>query len=272
MLCRARVVFFPGTLLAGLILAWNSSAAEPKAVAPVVVEKEASPPIVDLFVGMKAGNIDAKVFPRSEKHVNLLLENKTSAPILVSVPAALGVVPVMAQFDQFPWPPGDQNQRQQPQNVVAGPQWQGGRNGANQGPGNPWNVPGALFSVPPENTIKVGLTGMCLNHGQPSPRPKMPYELRPIHEVAIRPEVAALCTMLGKGDVDQPTAQLAAWHFQNKMSWDDLGAISKKTAIGPRAKYTPAQIQAAKATASAAEKLAKEMQSPQASEAAVSMR
>lgn len=100
----------------------------------------------------------------------------------------------------------------------------------------------------------------------------MPYELRPIHDVAVRPEIAALCTMLGKGEVGQTTAQLAAWHFQNKMSWEDLVAISKKTAIGPRAEYTPAQIQSAKAIASAAEKLAKEMQSSQASESPVSMR
>ncbi|MDZ7617591.1 MAG: hypothetical protein U1E05_11335 [Patescibacteria group bacterium] len=275
-MCRyARFLVLAGVVLVGLGVAWSVHAAESKAAAPTVAAEESDAAVIDLFEGIGAGSIVAKVIPRSEKHVNLLLENKTSAPVVVSIPSAVALVPVMAQFDGFQLMDGNQNQSQRSQKVAATPPWQNGQNQRNRNQGNPWNLPpGAFFSVPPENTIKVGLTGVCLDHGLPSPRPKMPYELRPIHEVAIRPEVAALCTMLGKGEVDQQTAQLAAWHFQNKINWEDMAAISKKTAVGPRPKYTPAEIQSAKETASAAEKLAKEMLSPQppASESAVSMR
>ncbi|MFW5692707.1 MAG: hypothetical protein ACOCWL_00685, partial [Thermoguttaceae bacterium] len=158
-----------------MLPAFVAPAAEPAAAA----SEDAARQAVDLFAGIEAGSIEARVIPRNEKHLNLLLENKTAEPLTVSIPAAVAAVPVMAQFD-FPWPGPDQNQnRQQPQNVGAAPPWQGP-----QGNGGPMNFPGGgqrnfpggpLFSIPPEDVTRVRLTGVCLDHGLPTPRPKMPY-------------------------------------------------------------------------------------------------
>ncbi len=264
MLRCARVLVLPGTLVAGWLLAGNLYAAEIEAAAS---QQDAANPVVDLFAGMDAGDIEAKVFARDSKHVNLLLENKTKEPVLVSVPAAVGVVPVMAQF--MPWPDDNQQQNQQTQKVGATPQfpWQ---NGGNRGQQGPWNIgAGPLFSIPPEDTVKVKLTGMCLDHGLPSPRAKLPYAIRPIHQVANCPEVAALCVMVGKGQVNREIAQLAAWHFQNELSWEDFAAMRKKVAVGIAPKYTAAELAAAKEVAKAAEEFAKQMRT---SDSTVSMR
>lgn len=218
--------------------------------------------IVDLFAGIEAGVIEARVIPRHEKHVNLLLENKTQEPVVVSIPAALAAVPLMAQFD-FPWLDNNQGpDRQQPQTIGMTPQRQNF-----PGPGaGPMNFLGpGLLSVPPEKVVRVGLTGVCLNHGHPTPRPKLPYELRRIEEVASRPEVAAICIMLGQGEIDQATAQLAAWHFHSEMSWDDLAALRSKTAIGAVAAYSRKQLRSAKKAAKQAKQLAAEMQPSQSS-------
>ncbi len=259
MLCCARIVLFPCALVAGLLLASGAPAAEP-------ASEDAVGQAVDLFAGIEAGSIEVRVIPRNERHVNLLVENKTPAPVTVSIPAALAAVPVLAQFD-FPWPGPDQNQdRQQPQNVGLSPQRQGPGGGPWNVPGGGlWNVPGGgLFSVPPETVTRIRLTGVCLDHGLPTPRPKMPYELRPIDQVAERPEVAAVCMMLGQGEIDQVTAQLAAWHFQNAMSWDDLAALRDKAAIGTVASYTPKQLRAAKRAAEQAKQLAEAIRPPEA--------
>ncbi len=272
MLCCARVVFFPGVVVAGFVLATGSPAAESSSAPSAVAQEDSPRPIVDLFAGIEAGNIEVRVIPRNEKQVNLLLQNKTSEPITVSIPAALAAVPVLAQFDQFPWPGADRDRgQQQPQNVGLAPPWQGPQGGPMNLPGGgPWNVPGrGLWSIPPEKVVRVRLTGVCLDHGLPVPRPRMPYALRPINEVAERPEVAAICIMLGKGDIDQVTAQLAVWHFHGEMSWKDLAAQHDKAAFDTVPRYTPKQIRSAKSAAAEAERLAKEMQSPPSS---VSMR
>lgn len=267
MLCRARIGFFFGVLLAALLAATGSPAAESNSAVSNLAPEDAPRPVIDLFAGIEAGSIEARVIPRNEKHVNLLLENKTPEPVTVRIPAALAAVPVLAQFDEFPWFEADRDRgRQQPQNVGLAPPWQGPRGpGAMNLPGGePWNVPGAgLWSIPPERVARVRLTGVCLDHGLPTPRPKMPYELRPIDQVAARPEVAAICILLGRGEIDQVAAQLAAWHFHSEMRWDDLAAQRDQAAIGTVARYTRGQIRAARRAAEQAERLAEAMQPPQ---------
>lgn len=267
MLWCARVILFPGLLVTGLLTAALSPAAEPQATTSADGCQDTSRPVVDLFDGIRAGTIRAQVIPRNERHVNLLLENNTSEPVLVSIPAALAAVPVMAQFDiMFPWPADDQDRRrQQPQNVGLAPQRQGfpGAGPMNLRGGAPWNLPGgALFSVPPEKVVRVRVTGVCLDHGRPTPRPRLPYELRPIDEVTDRPELAVICVMLGRGDIDQTTAQLAAWHFHGEMRWDDLAALREKTGIGTVPRYTRRQIRSARLAAAKAGRLAGEMPPP----------
>jgi hypothetical protein len=42
-----------------------------------------------------------------------------------------------------------------------------------------------------------------------------------------KPEVAELCKMLARGEIDQASAQAAAWHMQDGLSWEELAAKEK---------------------------------------------
>lgn len=266
----ARVIFFLGLWVAGSLLVAVSPAAEPPAAVPAGDRQDAPRPAVDLFAGIQSGVLAARVIPRNERHVNLLLENKTSQPVVVSIPAALAAVPVMAQFDvMFPWPGAEQDRgREPPQNIGLAPQRQGfpGPGPMNLPGGAPWNLaPGAMFSVPPERVTRVRLTGVCLDHGRPTPHARLPYELQPIEQVTDRPEVAAICFLLGQGGIDQTAAQLAAWHFHGEMSWDDLAALREKSVIGTVPRYTRRQIRSARLAAAEAERLTEQTQPPPSS-------
>lgn len=60
----------------------------------------------------------------------------------------------------------------------------------------------------------------------------MPYRIKPIAEATDKPEVRALCGMLGRGEISQRSAQAAAWHLNNEMSWDQLGAKRAQIVFG----------------------------------------
>ncbi len=103
----------------------------------------------------------------------------------------------------------------------------GGGMGGMGGGGGFFNVPaekGATMKVAAEKTtqFKVGL--LCLEHGKRNPTPKVPYELRPIETFTSKPGVADLMVMFGQGKIDQRSAQAAAWHLNNGMSWQTLAA------------------------------------------------
>jgi len=67
--------------------------------------------------------------------------------------------------------------------------------------------------------------------------------------------------MLGEGKVPQRTAQLAAWHFANGMSWEQLAAEKYRFANGSEAPaYSQQELQAAMQIAGIASKAAYERQ------------
>jgi len=47
----------------------------------------------------------------------------------------------------------------------------------------------------------------------------------PAEKYITDPKVKEVCKMLGDGKVDQRTAQIAAWHLANHMTWDDLAGL-----------------------------------------------
>ncbi|MBP63781.1 MAG: hypothetical protein CMJ62_19825, partial [Planctomycetaceae bacterium] len=96
---------------------------------------------------------------------------------------------------------------------------------------------GGFFNVQPGKARKIQVPLVCLEHGKPDPRPRIPYVIKPLEEVSDSPEVYELCSMLGYGQIDQRAAQVAAWHLQNEMSWNQLATKEIRHLNGVREPY-----------------------------------
>jgi hypothetical protein len=115
-----------------------------------------------------------------------------------------------------------------------------------------------LFNVAPEQVAKLPLTAVCLDYGKPTPRAAMKYEVKPIASVTDKEGVAEVCEMLGRGEIGQSVAQLAAWHLNNGLSWEKLSHLQQRGALGMVPTYTSRQIAAAKQAVEKACKTAQE--------------
>ncbi len=228
---------------------------------------------VEMFEAIKGGQIGVKLIPKDSTECRVLIENKTKQPLNVKLPEAFAGVPVLAQAVA----PG-----------LGGGNIGGGRNNGNWGGGNQgfgggmggmgmggmgmggmgmWNVPPervgqnapAMFNVPPEKVGKFKVTTVCLEHGKSEPRPAMKYEIKPIEQFTDKKEVHELCRMLGSGRLNQRAAQVAAWHLNNSMSWQELAAKRLRFANGTsRPYFAPQEVRAGMQLVIAATKLAKQ--------------
>jgi hypothetical protein len=88
---------------------------------------------------------------------------------------------------------------------------------------------------------------VCLEHGKPDPKPRVPYQIVPLEQVTKQPEVAELLFALGTNPDRQRIAQIAAWHLANGMTWQQLDALTITHLNGRRERwFHPAQIEAAR--------------------------
>jgi hypothetical protein len=204
---------------------------------------------VELFEAIEAGQIEARFIPRDSTRAQLLLTNKTKQPLSVALPTTFSAVPVLAQFNDPFAQQGNQG-NSAPQNVGGGfpPMGGGQMNVAGPGGGgqNPWLQQPGFMSVPAEKVGKLKLATVCLSFGQPNPRAKFPYELRPLADTTAEPGVAEVCAMLARGKVSQRVAQLAAWHLANDKPWEELAGLRDKAAIGTRPRYGQKELATAK--------------------------
>ena len=252
---------------------WVALALTPAVVMPADREKRKPMPkgeLVDVFSGIETGQIEVQLIARDSARANLLVKNRTEQPLSVVLPQAFAGVPVAAQFQGPGFDPlnGQANDRRVPQNLGLVP------NRNNWPPGGPMNLPGPnfrnrnfpgqnmppgfWFNVAPEKVGKLKLAGVCLEYGKPDPRPKFKYQIEPIQSATDKPEVAELCAMLGRGEIGQRAAQLAAWHLNNEVSWQKLESRRTKLAVGTRPTYTRRELEAGKQAAQRATKLAKQ--------------
>lgn len=204
------------------------------AVSPSEVEQ------VGLFEAAASGRVEVKVVAKDSTEVCLMVTNKTDRPLGVVLPAAFAAVPALAQFA---WPGQNQpaaQQAPQPLAVANRQAWP---------PGALANVPpnpGPLWNIAPEKVGRVVLPAVCLEYGRPNPRAKFAYEVRPLEEVTARPGVARLVEMLGRGEIGQRAAQLAAWHLNNDMSWARLAGLRQRASIGTLPLFARADLDAAR--------------------------
>jgi len=67
------------------------------AASPVKKTEKEEAKVVELFDGIKSGDIEVKVIPKDAKEGTVTIKNKTGKPLTIKVPDALAGVPVLAQ-------------------------------------------------------------------------------------------------------------------------------------------------------------------------------
>ena len=204
---------------------------------------------LELFEAVAAGQIKAELIGKSSKEANLLIKNNLDRPVAIRLPEAFAGVPVLAQI-------GNNNNNNNNNNAnqgVGGGFGGGGGGGGQQG--------GGFFNVPAEKQLKVEVAVVCLDHGKRDPNPRVKYTIQPIENYTSKPGVRELCAMLGRGEIDQRTAQAAAWHLNNDLTWQELASKVIKHLTGASEPYFyPAELERAHKAASAAVALAQENQ------------
>jgi hypothetical protein len=210
---------------------------------------------VDLFDGMKSGDLDVKFFPRNSREAQIVIKNNTDQPLNVHLPDAFAGVPVLGQALGAG---GAGNTRTTGTGSNKNQGVGGGGPGGGVRPLGGNNGGGGAFNVPPEKVIKVKVAVVCLDHGKDEPNAHIPYEIRPLETYNSDPAVADLCKLLGSAKVDQRAAQAAAWHLANHMTWDELANMKRFPHLPAYTKpyFSPDEIRSAMLVSDQAEKIA----------------
>ncbi len=171
---------------------------------------------VELFAAMEADQVDVRLIPKNAEQATVIIKNKTNRPLSIKLPAAFAGVPVLAQIDRG----GDRGGGGG--NIGGGGGNQGMGGGMGMGGMGMGGMGGGFFNVGPDRVVKMKVVTVCLEHGKRDPNPRVPYEMKPIESFNKSPAVAELCKMLGNKEIDQVSAQAAAWHLCDNLSWDEL--------------------------------------------------
>ena len=233
--------------------AWGAS--------PTAKEKAATPAkVVEMFAGMESGDVEVTLIFKDSKEGNLLIRNKTDRPLTIKLPEAFAAVPILAQPGGLGGAGGLGRAGAGGNAGMGGMQGMGGgmmggmgRGGMGMGMGGM----GGMFNVPPEKVQKVKIVGVCLDHGKDDPNPRVPYKPIPIETYAKDPAVVEVIKLMLRGQIDQHSAQAAAWHLQNGLSWQELAAkIGVKHIDGRKEPYfLPQHLQRALAATQVARRI-----------------
>ncbi|MBN2022252.1 MAG: hypothetical protein JW809_05615 [Pirellulales bacterium] len=257
-----RRIFSLALAAAGVIgVAAGAAKSDPAGAASGSSKEDPRGEAVGLFEGMEAGKIEARLAPRNARRCRLFLTNKTDQPLSVQLPDAFAGVPVLAQFQNAPNDGGPRPNAPQP---VGGPfpPGVGFPNQPGQRPGG-FNVGDRPFmNLPPEKTLELKLSTVCLEHGKPDPTPSVRYELCPVEKATKAPGVAELLGLMGRSDVSRTVAQAAAWHLANGKTWDELGAMRTSRLVPTTPVFSKRDLEAARALADEAARLAQARSAP----------
>ncbi len=181
-------------------------------------------PQTGLFEAMDEEKVSVRLVAKSEFEGHLLVENKTDAPLTIKLPEAFVGVQVLAQFGQGAGQQGGQQGGQGGQggqNQAAGGGGQGqGQGGQQQGGGGGGGQ--NFFSIPVATVAKVPVNMVCLEHGKKTPSQRLHYTIVRPEKYTSDPRVHEICKMVATGRLDRASAQAAAWHIANNMSWEQL--------------------------------------------------
>jgi hypothetical protein len=218
---------------------------------------------VELFAGMESGDVEATLIFKDSKEGNLLLKNKSDKPLTIKLPEAFAAVPILAQrrgggaggLGAGGLGAGGNAGMGGMQGMGGGMMGMGG-----MGMGMGMGGMGGMFNVPPEKVQKIKIVGVCLDHGKDDPQPRVPYKPIPIESYVKDPAVTEVIKLMLRGQIDQHSAQAAAWHLQNGLSWQELAEkIGIKHIDGRKEPYfLPQHLQRALAATQLARQLAEE--------------
>ena len=230
----AWALFVLGLLVPSLLMAAEPTksrkakgAKSPEAATPTAPTES-----VELFKAIDAQQLSVQIVPNNAEVAHIFVTNLTKKPLAVQLPTVFAAKPVLAQFQV---PGGGQQGNQNGstgflQNGGQTPQILAGTRGQISGAGS--NIGGGPFNVPPGKVVDVRVPVMCLQYGNPDPRPDIPYQLVTLDSVLKKPELTMMLEEFAAGEFDQPVAQLAAWHFSNGL---DLNALANTG-------YAPARL------------------------------
>lgn len=200
-------------------------------------------PQVELFEGIEKQQLGARVYPMSAYSSSVYISNLTTAPLTVKVPAAVSSVHILAQAG--PNPGLLQGLQGGQQTQLGDSQAVGGNlNPVGNNQNNDFN---GFFTIPPEKTVKLKLSSVCLEHGKPCPSSLKTYELRPIEsQVQDKALLLVLQKYNPKRD-DLEMVQAIAWHLSSHLGWQELASKKKHQIVGGGVPFfTAAQLMAAK--------------------------
>jgi hypothetical protein len=226
---RISLLFFLPLFLLSLTIVW----AEEKNAQSNVTSK--IPAEIDFFDAIKQNLIEAKITTKNSMEGRVTVKNKSGVPLRVNLPKTFAAVP-LGQFDDLGGS-GDSGSGRRGSSS-------GGRSGSSRGGSGGGQTTGGGFggmsgmsgssgswSIPPEKIIRQDVKMVCLEYGKREPARHMNYVLQPLGSVTNKPEVHALCNLVGNGAVDQNAAQAAVWHYNNDLSWEELASKQHKPRI-----------------------------------------
>src|SRR3990172_259910 len=143
-----------GVVAGSLSIGGGAAATKPKRAAADAQQ-------VELFEGMRDGRLDVTIIAKSDRAGRVLIKNKLGVPVSVKLPAAFAAVPALAQFGGGGQGGGGQG--------GGGGQQSGGGGFGGGGGGQGGGGGGGLFSIPPEETGKINVALVCLDHGLRNP-------------------------------------------------------------------------------------------------------
>ncbi len=232
----------------------KSVSSESKKLAKKSSSKKAEAKTVEMFQAMEQGLLTVDCINKDAKEANLIFKNKSNEPINVVLPATFGAVPVLAQMGMGMGGMGGGGMGGMGgggmggmggggmggmggggMGGMGGQGMGGGMGGGGMGGGGMGGMMGGggmggmggggmggMMRVEPDNPRKMTVATLCLTHGKADPNPRMKYKVVRLAEVNDSPVIEEFCKALAAGKVSQNTAQAAAWHVANGLSWQEL--------------------------------------------------
>jgi hypothetical protein len=201
---------------------------------------------VELFAAMKKGLLETRLIPKDSKKGNILIENKTDKPLTVQFPESFVGVQVLKQYGGGLGGEGGEFGGQGGGGQGIGG---GGGGGGFGGLGGASGIGGqgggaGFFSIPPEKVVKIPYQSVCLEHGKREPSPRMTYRMVKVEQFTKDPALTELIRLVGMNRIHLPSAQAAAWHLSDKMSWRELASKSIKRLGGapPRPYFSGVEL------------------------------
>ena len=242
--------------------------------------RKAEPKTIEMFQAMEQGILTVDYIGKDAKEANLIFKNKGDEPLNVVLPQTFGALPVLAQGMMGMGMGGGgmggmggggmggmggggmggmggggmggggmgggQGMGGGMGGGGMGGGGMGGMGGGGMGGGGMGGM-GGMMRVEADIPRKMTVATVCLNHGKADPNPRMKYKVVRLAEVNDSPVIEEFCKALGTGRINQNTAQAAAWHVANGLTWEEL--VHKPRVIsdytGVEMFFSPFEVQAA---------------------------